>query len=360
MINVGTRWFCDHSPMSSRRPLPSSDIVGQLAGSLSAGQSLEQLVRPLLELLHAVTGLDSTYLTRIDAAQGVQRVLYAHNAGTLQMPEQLSVPWADTLCRRSLEQGRTFTDQVDTLWGDSDAARALGIVSYLSTPVRSASGELIGTLCAASTERVDLAAGVEHVLEMFSHLISRQIEREQLIEELRIAQQALRLSADTDALTGLPNRRALLNELDRRLVQHAQAGTPLLVAFIDLDGFKRINDTWGHTAGDRFLAAIGAALRRGQRPEDYCARLGGDEFVTLTSLGHEHADLDQVEQSVEMRLQAVTCGCFNLGQGIVIDYHGPSIGLIRVEGPMTATAVLTQADAAMYRSKQARQAARNR
>lgn len=339
--------------------LPSSaSLVGQLAGALPAAQTLEQLVRPMLELLHAVTGMDSTFLTRIDAAAGVQQVVYAHNGGNLQMPEQMSVPWADTLCRRSIEQEQVHSDHVDTRWGDSQAARALGILTYISIPVRAADGELIGTLCAASDRRVAMADGVEQLLLMFSHLISRQIEREQLIEQLRIAQQALRLSADTDALTGLPNRRALLNELDRRLDQHAQAGTILLVAFIDLDGFKRINDTWGHTTGDRFLAAIAAALRRGQRPEDYCARLGGDEFVTLTSLGHEQADIEQVVQSVQTRLQAATCGCFNLGNGVVIDYPGPSIGLIRVEGMTTATAVLTRADAAMYRSKQARQATR--
>lgn len=317
-------------------------------------------MRPLLELLHALTGLESTYLTRIDEASGVQEVVFAHNAGALQIPQQLVVPWNDTLCRRALEQGVPITDQVDSLWGDSDAARALGILSYASMPVRSAHGQLLGTLCAASNQRGVMAPSTAPLLEMFSNLIAHHIEREQLIHELHIAQQALRLNADTDALTGLPNRRALLQELDRRLAQHAQAGTPLLVAFIDLDGFKRINDTWGHAVGDRFLAAIGEALRQGQRPEDYCARLGGDEFVTLTSLGHVPGDPAEVEQSVEQRLQAVTCGCFTLGPGIVIDYQGPSIGLIRVQGQMSATAVLTQADAAMYRSKQARQAARGR
>ncbi|MOA24362.1 putative diguanylate cyclase YeaP [compost metagenome] len=71
----------------------------------------------------------------------------------MQIPEGLSVPWEDTLCRRALEESQTFSNDVDLRWGDSDAARALQIQTYLSTPVRLTDGALYGTLCAASSER---------------------------------------------------------------------------------------------------------------------------------------------------------------------------------------------------------------
>lgn len=347
--------------MSPSIALPSADFVGPLADSLRQARSLEELVRPLLELLQAVTGLDSTYLTRVDETAGVQQITHAYNTNpALHMPEQLIVPWADTLCRRALLEQLPCTNEVATHWGDSAAASELGIGTYASTPVHTADGQLIGTLCAASAGRADIAEGAERLLRMFAALIGQHIERERLIEQLHIAHQALQLTADTDALTGLPNRRALMQELDRRLHQHAQANTQLLVGFIDLDGFKQINDRWGHAAGDRFLSQIAQRLRQAQRPEDYCARLGGDEFVILVSLGHTFADEqhDTVIDQIEQRLEAMTCGHFQLGPDISLDYQGPSIGLIRVDGSSNATEVLTLADAAMYQRKQLRHAQR--
>lgn len=341
--------------------LPSPDFVGPLADSLRDARSLEELVRPLLELLQAVTGLDSTYLTRVDEDVGTQQITHAFNTSpALHMPEQLVVPWADTLCRRALLERLPCTNNVAEHWGDSAAASELGIGTYASTPVLAADGSLIGTLCAASAGKADIEQGAERLLHMFAQLISQHIERERLIQQLRIAHQALRVSAATDALTGLPNRRALMQELDRRLGQHAQANTQLLVGFIDLDGFKQINDHWGHAAGDQLLVQMAQRLRQAQRPEDYCARLGGDEFVILISLGHVFADEqhDTVIDQVEHRLQAMTCGRFDLGEGVQLDYQGPSIGLIRVDGTRNATEVLSLADAAMYQRKQLRHAQR--
>lgn len=343
-------------------PPPSPDFVGPLADSLRQARSLDELVRPLLELLQAVTGLDSTYLTRVDETAGVQQITHAFNTNqALHMPEQLVVPWADTLCRRALLQQLPCTNAVAELWSDSAAASELGIGTYASTPVHAADGQLIGTLCAASAGRAEIVQGAERLLRMFAVLISQHIERERLIEQLRIAQQALQITADTDALTGLPNRRALMQELERRLRQHAQANTQLLVGFIDLDGFKQINDRWGHVAGDRFLAEIAQRLRLAQRPEDYCARLGGDEFVILISLGHAFADesQDTVIDQIEQRLEAMTCGHFQLDPAIGFDYQGPSIGLIRVDGNSNPTEVLSLADAAMYQRKQLRHAKRS-
>ena len=348
--------------MKPTAPSPVGTFVEPLTHPQQAAQSLEQLVRPLLELLQEVTGLDSTYLTRIDEDSGTQQISHAYNTKPgLILPEQLVVPWSDTLCRRALLEQIPFTDQVAELWGDSAAASQLGIVSYASSPVHAADGQLIGTLCAASGERVTLSGDAARVMGMFAQLIGQAIEREKLIEQLRIAHQALKVSADTDPLTGLPNRRALMHELDRRLLQHAQANTQLLVGFIDLDEFKQVNDRHGHAAGDHFLGQIAQRLLQIQRPEDYCARLGGDEFVILISLGHLDPDIDEevLLDQIEQRLQAATRGCFPLHGQASIDYPGASIGLIRVSGRHTATEVLGLADAAMYQRKQLRQSRRS-
>jgi len=331
----------------------SPDFISLLADSVAGARSLEELVRPLLELLQAVTGLESTYLTRIDGAAGIQHVLYARNSLRLQIPEGLEVPWEGTLCKRALEEGRLYTDDVANCWADSEAAMALGIATYTSTPVRVEDGTLYGTLCAASGERKPLADGAEKILHMFSRLIGQQIERERLVHALRQANDSLAISALTDTTTHLPNRRALMEELRRRLASLEREGGALAVAFVDLDQFKAINDRHGHEVGDQFLAAIGGRLQGALRAGDFVARLGGDEFVVLSHTPHD-SDADVAARAMRTRLQVATTGHFGLA-GATIDYAGPSIGMIvAARDARDAEALIAQADAAMYADKRSR------
>lgn len=327
-------------------------MLSQLAESVTEARSLESLTRPLLELLQAVTGLESTYLTTIDELAGVQRILYARNTRELQIPEGLSVPWGDTLCRRALEEGRPYTDDVASCWGDSDAARQLGIVTYLSTPIRSEATGLFGTLCAASADRVPLSAEAQSVLSLFAKLIAQQVEREALIEQLRRANAELAEHALLDALTGLPNRRALMLEIDRALAQARRDHRVLLVGFVDLDGFKAINDRHGHEVGDRFLAAMGQRLAEGMRAGDMVGRYGGDEFVVLAAGGGGSSG-DAEAAQLQQRLSALTVASFQL-DALTLDYPGASVGVIAVDHENNAETVLKKADAAMYAVKQQR------
>jgi diguanylate cyclase len=343
---------------SSQTYSPAADFLGSLAHSVTHARTLEELVRPLLELLQTVTGLESTYLTTIDQRAGVQYILFARNTQRLQIPEGLTVPWEGTLCKRALEEGRPYTDDVANCWSDSAPARALGIATYASTAVRTDDGTLYGTLCAASDERKPLADGAEQVLQMFSRLIAQQVEREQLMLALRQANDTLAISAMTDATTRLPNRRALMDEMSRRLSMLRDHQHALMVAFIDLDHFKAINDQYGHDMGDRFLIAIGSRLQGALRAGDFAARLGGDEFVVLAS--PLSADAAHTVAAMQARLQAATTGHFNL-DGQVIDYAGPSIGvIIAASDAADPEALLAQADAAMYAAKRARKASATR
>ena len=334
-------------------------LIVQLSESVSSAQTLEELARPMLEMLEAVTGCESTYLTAIDLEGGVQQIVIARNSKQLQIPEGLSVPWDDTLCKRALDEGRPYTNDVAECWGDSDAARQLGIRTYVSTPVR-ADGDLYGTLCAASSAQLPLPPNAQHVLQLFSRLIGQHMERERLLTQLRVANAQLVTSTLTDTLTGLPNRRMLLEELGQLLARGARSGTTVLVGFVDLDDFKAINDSYGHDCGDDFLRAIANRLNATLRAGDTLARLGGDEFVVVGPGPVRGPAADAAVQALEARLSLASTGDVVLRER-TISYGGASVGVVAVDPKgSSVNDALKQADAAMYQVKHRRRSGASR
>ncbi|SFD73401.1 sensor domain-containing diguanylate cyclase [Paracidovorax konjaci] len=331
-------------------------LLEQLSASVSADQTVEGLTRPLLEMLEAVTGMESTYLTSVDKERGMQQVLYARNSRSMQIPEGLAVPWNDTLCKRALDEGRSFTNDVPACWGDSQAARDLGIRTYASMPVRTGDGALYGTLCAVSTQSHPSTPEAERILSLFAYLIGQQVERERLIGELLAANERLAHHAATDQLTGLPNRRALMDALARLLAQGRRRQMGVLIAFIDLDGFKSVNDVHGHDVGDQFLVAIADRLKAALRAEDMAARLGGDEFVVVSFNAHAGDAARTAQDTLQQRIAQATQGRFDL-EGASLDYPGASVGVVTLppDGPHTAEDALRLADQSMYQVKVARQ-----
>jgi diguanylate cyclase len=332
-------------------------LLAQLSETVRRTQTLESLTRPLLQMLEVVTGLESTYLTTVDLAGGQQQVLYAHNSRELSIPEGLTVPWGDSLCKRALDERRYYTDDVPEVWGDSEAARELGLQTYVSTPVRTEDGALYGTLCAASSARRPMTPQAEHVLRLFAGLIEQQVARERLVDRLQQANVELKKQALTDALTGLMNRRALVQELARMLAMAQRKGSWLLACAIDLDGFKQVNDQHGHDAGDEFLRGIAQQLSSALRSGDVLARMGGDEFVVVGLGPARDEDCAAAAERLQQRLTAATVGRHAAGP-VTIDYEGASVGVAGVD-PLQSDAAdaLRLSDAAMYRVKLARRQA---
>ena len=144
--------------------------------------------------------------------------------------------------------------------------------------------------------------------------------------------------ANHDALTGLPNRSWLLDRLAALLA----AGTDFLVAFVDLDGFKGVNDRGGHAAGDSLLAEVAGALRGAVRDEDAVARVGGDEFVVVSPVGDNQGDIGLVERI----RAAVESNDAARREGV-----GVSVGVTRSSPGDEPWDLLGRADAAMYQDK---------
>ncbi|NML18039.1 diguanylate cyclase domain-containing protein [Azohydromonas caseinilytica] len=162
------------------------------------------------------------------------------------------------------------------------------------------------------------------------------------ISERKRLEAALSTLALQDPLTGLLNRRAFTDATDKALHHLDRHGTPAALLFLDLDGFKRLNDTRGHQAGDDALVAVAQALRGGVRKNDVVGRLGGDEFVVLADgLG----DAAQARAMAQKVLQAVREAV--PGSGLSC-----SVGIALARPRQSATELLQQADQAMYGAKQ--------
>lgn len=169
-------------------------------------------------------------------------------------------------------------------------------------------------------------------------------ERDALAERLKAAE-AL---ADRDALAPVFNRRAFLRELHRTMSEVERYKTPAAVIFIDLDGFKALNDGYGHAAGDAVLTHVGRMLRDSVRESDVVGRLGGDEFgVILNRASAEEARVKA--EALEQKLNSTAI----LHAGVPHRVRG-SFGVHAIaisEDPETAIA---RADEAMYAEKYAR------
>src|SRR3954449_8065054 len=156
----------------------------------------------------------------------------------------------------------------------------------------------------------------------------------------------LRHDALHDALTGLPNRALFLDrlELSLRRARRQAEGVCCAVLFLDLDGFKLVNDTLGHLVGDRLLVSVAQRLRECLRAGDTCSRLGGDEFAVI--LGPEREPGHEPEAIAERILRALRPAFDLEGREIFV---GASIGI--ASGGRDAETVLRNADVAMYRAK---------
>jgi diguanylate cyclase (GGDEF)-like protein len=148
-----------------------------------------------------------------------------------------------------------------------------------------------------------------------------------------------------DPLTGLPNRILLLERVVHALLGRRRSGKSVAVLFIDLDDFKKVNDTAGHQVGDNLLIAIGARITNIMRPADTLARLSGDEFIVVC---HELDEESQVE-GIAQRLDDAIALPFDL-EGVT-EALTASIGIAFADDGDNAEDLLHKADVAMYQVK---------
>ena len=239
------------------------------------------------------------------------------------------------------EMDSQIREQVDGLQSSmQDAADLDGLKHALENHLEG----LLGTLDHFQKQRdereQEVASRLQGLADRVAHMEHEALGFREHLEEQR--QKAL-----IDPLTGLPNRAAWNERLDEEISQWHQQGNSLLLAMLDLDHFKRINDNYGHLAGDKVLKIIATVLRKRLRGSDFIARFGGEEFVLLMP-----ATLPATGASLLEKLRAAIEGCpFHFkGEPVTVTL---SMGMTAFRPGEHSDAALKRADQALYRAKHA-------
>ncbi len=203
----------------------------------------------------------------------------------------------------------TYEDDPEAENGMERANEILSRLQELAVRMASDVGEHSTKVQEANEELVAAGAGdSETVLRAVAKLLdANQKMQEQLASaETRLEAQAQEIEsyateARTDALTGLPNRRAFAAEITRRFSESQQTGKPLCLVMLDVDHFKKFNDTYGHPAGDEVLSGVADVLRNHAGQHAMAARFGGEEFVLILpgrSIPEAMPDVEQLRQAI--------------------------------------------------------------
>jgi diguanylate cyclase (GGDEF)-like protein/putative nucleotidyltransferase with HDIG domain len=222
----------------------------------------------------------------------------------------------------------------------NDPTKYSTLRSALAVPLDGVNG-VLGVLALYRAERDAFSKENLRILQAISSKVALAVEN-------ALSQRLLETSITTDYLTNLPNARSLFLSLDHEVSRAGRTGTSLAVVVADLDGFKQINDRFGHLAGNRVLRIVANGLREHCGPNDYVARLGGDEFVMLIP----SVDEEELESKVE-RMRVVTR---KAGEATPEPSSlSISVGIANFpEDGTDAEQLLAEADRRMYKGKRLR------
>ncbi|MGO9740810.1 MAG: EAL domain-containing protein [Roseiarcus sp.] len=227
------------------------------------------------------------------------------------------------------------------LWADyRELAASIGVRSCWSTPITSHQGQVLGTFALYSRAVRRPTTPELRLIDIATRIAGIAIER-------KLAEERIHFMATHDALTGLPNRSLLKDRISQAQKLAQRCDRWACVVFIDLDNFKEINDTLGHSAGDEILQATASRIVARVRQTDTVARIGGDEFVIV--LADLPKDAEAISSTLQAIQSAIAAPVVFAGQTLRVT---SSIGVATFpDDGATAEALLANADSAMYRAK---------
>ncbi|MDH0622702.1 diguanylate cyclase [Pseudomonas chengduensis] len=243
----------------------------------------------------------------------------------------------------SVENARSFNQQLrDQV---SDLQNSVQEAADLESLKQALEQRLEGLLQSVSSHQRQRDSGSDDVAERLQGLVKRVAEMEQEAQQFREHIEEQRQKSLLDPLTGLPNRAAWSERLDLEVARRQRYGGQLLLAVLDVDHFKRINDGYGHQAGDRVLKIIAGELSKRLRKTDFIARFGGEEFVLLIPATPLEGGVQLLET---LRAAIEACPFHFKGEPVTITF---SAGIAEFRNGEATEVTFERADQALYRAK---------
>ena len=327
---------------TARREANVAYVLLELSRSLAEIVSVDEMAARVVRTVPAVVGSDAATLALLDDGVGVT----AHVVATHGYSPEADSWWRDqVMTMPATDEGRShFLDEHGAPGDGRTALRETDSVAGAWVPIV-VDGAVVGALITTVSHDVGRLQHSEEIDRRLRGLASQaatSIRNARLLDQVR--HQALH-----DSLTGLPNRALILDRVHQMLARARRTGDPMAAMFIDLDGFKAINDTFGHGAGDQLLRAVSERLAAALRQSDTIGRLGGDEFVVLV----EGSSLDAGPELIAERILTVLREPFEIEGRSSSTLHvtasiGVAIGLRDSPGEL-----LRDADIALYGAKDA-------
>ena len=232
-------------------------------------EALERIARMVTRLVGVPTAL-------VNVVSAESQTTVAADGDTTRFAFGNVVPLSSSFCKNVVTGDAPFEVSDARTDGrvDGELAVADGVLAYLGVPLLTPEGLAIGALCAVDPEPREWTDADRAAMDDLGAMVADELA-------LRAAKLAVETLARRDTLTGLANRRAWEEQCPIEVERARRDGTPLSIVLFDLDGFKQVNDTQGHAAGDAILREIGERWPPLVRAPDLLARLGGDEFGLL-------------------------------------------------------------------------------
>lgn len=243
----------------------------------------------------------------------------------------------------SVENARSFNQQLrDQV---SDLQNSVQEAADLESLKQALEQRLEGLLQSVSSHQRQRDSSEDDVAERLQGLVKRVAEMEQEAQQFREHIEEQRQKSLLDPLTWLPNRAAWSERLDLEVARRQRYGGQLLLAVLDVDHFKRINDGYGHLAGDRVLKIIAGELSKRLRKTDFIARFGGEEFVLLIPATPLEGGVQLLET---LRAAIEACPFHFKGEPVTITF---SAGIAEFRNGEATEVTFERADQALYRAK---------
>ncbi|TML11946.1 MAG: diguanylate cyclase [Actinobacteria bacterium] len=319
--------------------LEAAQALLELSNSLEEVTSVDDVGMRLVRTMPKVLDCDRAIVILCNEGSDSARVVGSYGYSP-EAEQALRQHEFDATLVREAVSSEDF-HQLDDATLISAVMRRTGSIAAATSPIV-AGGKVIGLIGAGvtnRTERLRLDPNLPQILRGLASQAATAIRSVQLVDELR--HQALH-----DALTGLPNRALIIDRADQLLKRGRRDNRSVAALFIDLDGFKDVNDTLGHEVGDRLLQAVAVRLRSALRDSDTLARIGGDEFVALLE-GMPDATVELVAE----RVLEVLREPFDIAGSKPTSLQlSASVGVAIGDRP-TSAELLRDADIALYQAK---------